>query len=336
MRLLFAALVIGAHSPEMIDGDHSREPLSRIFGTLSLGELAVGGFFLISGYLITASVMSGAGLGDYFRKRVLRIYPAFLVCTLICVFLVAPLVGGDIQFGPLGWVRLAGRTLALQAPDVPGVLTGLPYATLNGSMWTIVYEFRCYILAALFGLLGLYRRRGLYLGLTAAMILGNLLFALPAVAAATHLHGAANALLGEPVLTVKTLAAFMAGACFKLFAVRWDGRWALGCTAAMVGLMFFSPLAWIGLITFGAYALFWAAFKVAWPWFRRLNRDDDISYGVYLYAWPIGALTLWYWRDVSPLTLGTITLAGAVVAGALSWWLIEKPAVRRPQRAAVA
>jgi peptidoglycan/LPS O-acetylase OafA/YrhL len=131
LRLLLAALVILSHSSELVDGDRSREILTRVFGTLSFGELGVDGFFLISGYLITKSYQTSHSAGGFLLRRILRIYPGFVVSYVLCVFALGPFVGGPISH--VSALRVVAEALSLHGPQVPGVFPETPYAVLNGS-----------------------------------------------------------------------------------------------------------------------------------------------------------------------------------------------------------
>lgn len=323
LRLLFAALVIASHTPQMFDGSYAREPMKMLFGTISLGEFAVSGFFLISGYLITASFISDPR--SYVIKRVLRIYPAFVACFLVCVLLVAPLGGADLAtLSAKDWAKQAAYLLMLKPPFAPGAFEGLAYPALNGSMWTISYEFRCYILAALLGLIGLYRRRSLYLALTVVVVAANFLFLLPAGELIERTLRPTNAFLGEPRDTIRLTAVFMCGACLKLYPLAYGARYAaLAATGLLIGL-FVPALASVAVMTVGAYLLFWIAFELNWKPLRTLNAKDDISYGLYLWAWPIGTLLIWYWRDMNIFAHGLLTLAGSLALGYVSWHMLEK------------
>ncbi|TGD80279.1 acyltransferase family protein [Hymenobacter wooponensis] len=48
------------------------------------------GFFLLSGYLIVKSWDGKPDWRDFFEKRIRRIYPGFIVASLLSVFVLAP------------------------------------------------------------------------------------------------------------------------------------------------------------------------------------------------------------------------------------------------------
>src|SRR5205823_2326115 len=94
-------LVIFGHSFELPFGDRSHEPLTRVFGTLSCGELAVAGFLILSGYLISSAWVRTPQLAPYLRNRLLRIGPGFAVAFVLSVLVAGPLGSAD----PLAYYR---------------------------------------------------------------------------------------------------------------------------------------------------------------------------------------------------------------------------------------
>lgn len=330
LRLLFASLVIFGHAPEILDGNRAREPLTVIFHTVSLGELSVDAFFLISGYLITRSMERAPNVFAYLERRVLRIYPAFIVASIVSVFGLGVMLGAEPwRFLPKTLLRMA---LLLDPMRYPVAGGGSLTPALNGSMWTIIYEFRCYLLIAALGVTGLLKRRRLMAGLTLAALAASIWATFPApgaLLARLGRNGLLVALLGSPYPTLKLTAAFLAGSQFQLWREevlpRLNGAVAAISLAAAGLLLYRDPhFAEAGLASFGAAALFWLALKADIGPFQRINDRWDISYGVYLYGWPAALVILSFIPSISPLTLAFASLALALFAGACSWWGVEK------------
>jgi peptidoglycan/LPS O-acetylase OafA/YrhL len=326
LRLLFATLVIVAHSPEILDGNRDRELLTRAFGTVSFGIVAVDGFFLISGYLITKSFLETNSISLYFKKRCLRILPGYFVSFWLCVLVLAPFVGAEINvFSPSNILHYSLRSFRLTSPAVPGVFAGLPYANLNIPMWTIAYEFRCYIMAAAFGLLGMYqaRNRSLLIGLVVVAIIANALTLFP-----DYNYGIYK-LTGGMQYDVRFFGVFETGALYFLL----KDRIALTNTGAICAAMilyfalFNRYTAEAAFIIFGGYLIFWSAFKIRILFLSKYDNKIDLSYGIYLYAWPIQSTIAFNFRTISPWLLAIVSFVIACAFAFVSWMLIERPAL---------
>jgi peptidoglycan/LPS O-acetylase OafA/YrhL len=332
LRILFATLVLLGHAPELTDGNISRELLHRFTRTpMTFGRLAVDGFFALSGYLIVQSWLGDPELVNFLRKRVLRILPGYLVAVTLSTIAVGLLAPGVTNFFMRIDAHFVTSVALLSSPATPPVFPGLAFPNVNGALYTIGYEFRCYLLIAVLGLCGLLRRPILCL-VAMLPILACLVYAPPFEY--MHWPRHVEALVGEPQIAFRFTAIYVVGALFYLFRNRVVFRppFALSAAAVLAGTFVFAPtIAECALVVCGGYLMFYLG-QMSLPWLSWMSRLPDISYGIYLYGWPVQSLWIWFHRGSPWLAFFASTIICSVL-GWLSWHFVERPALalkRRP------
>ncbi|MFI2753066.1 acyltransferase family protein [Cellulomonas sp. P22] len=330
IRLILALAVLYHHSWPL--GGFEGHPQ---IGGVVLGGWAVYGFFCLSGYLITASRLSHP-LGEYLIHRAARILPAFWVCLGLTVAVFAPvaylhdhgtlngyLTGPGVT--PLNHVLL-NSTLQINAYGIGETLSANPYPTAwNGSLWTLYYEFICYLAVGALAISPLFRRSlvpALASFFASVLLVANIETVLP------YLQN------NPDVRNILTLIPFfLGGSVIQMARSRLPLHW-LGaalsaiCTAALLelssewGLQLAAPL-----IT---YVLLWIGKSVPSP---SVIRRHDVSYGVYIYAFPIQQLLASFGahrHGVIAYTALSVVLTAPFAAA--SWILVERPVMRRARR----
>lgn len=326
IRLVFASLVILGHAPELTDGNRSRELLTQITRTLTFGDLAVNGFFVVSGYLILQSWERGPHLRDFLRKRVLRIYPGFIAAVLVSVFVVGAIGASEPDyFARISYGKLVAQMMVLLKPSTPEVFAGKPYAEVNGSLWTIKFEFMCYLLTAALGVLGLARKRGAWLGLFVVTAVTYVVISENVDWIAANVWKGRERFWIEVVKTLRLSSFYLAGACFHAYAdsIAFNAK---GLRIMLLGFavcLLLPSVITAGLLLTFPYLVLYVALAVT-PW-KAMNNLPDISYGVYLYGWPLTKLAYWFYPSLSPwLATGAVLLLSAT-CGLISWYGVEKP-----------
>jgi len=326
LRLIAALSVIFSHSFLIAQGTGANEWLNLLTGNqCMLGLAGVFVFFAISGFLVTQSFEQTQGPLRYLLKRCLRIFPGFIAVLLLTAFVLGPIVTtlplSDYfsRFEPYRYV-LSNLVFSLKAHELPGVMfvdntVGLE---VNGSLWSLGYEFEMYLMVLVLGTLRLIRLP-VCLALLALGIAANYLD-LFGFLSWTHIDWAGWAWM---------LGFFAMGmVVYKLRNTRiLDYRIAL---LALVGLIASIVLrqfiAWFPL--FGCYLALYLALNPRLPVIPAA-RFGDLSYGLYIYGWPSEQLVIWLMRGHA--AWWQVFLLASILASAfafLSWHLVEKRALR--------
>jgi peptidoglycan/LPS O-acetylase OafA/YrhL len=325
LRWLAATFVLVSHEYAVLGRGGDEPILGPTGGFTTLGTLGVDLFFVMSGCLVTASMARGTGVPFFVASRALRILPglfvALVVSTLAVGLVATTLPLADYLRDGRTWRYVwHGVTMYDLQWTLPGAFERLPFAgVVNGSLWSLWPEVQMYaavvVLGALASLVGASRRVVLLFGMTVI-----------AVIAWTSHADLAGKLLEGP--TLARLALFFAfGAILEMLGWRGQRAWLI-CTVAIACAVVarHSPL-FVPAFDL-AVALCVVAFAYAPLPLHNWARFGDWSYGMYVYAFPVQQImTLYGPRLPLPLHFA-LAYAITVLLAALSWRLVEAPALR--------
>jgi peptidoglycan/LPS O-acetylase OafA/YrhL len=327
IRLLLAVAVLYRHSFDLLASGHADVVLDLIPPRTHLGRIALCFFMVVSGFLVTHSWFQSDGWRDFLWRRGLRVYPAFVVASVFSAFVAAPLGSTD----PAGYVDSLdlGRFLLdvaqLNKLSVPPSFLANPFpGPINGSLWSIKIEFECYLALIALGLVGALRWRAGMLGLFALLLVGH------------AVQGYVPSRLDRFANHVQLATFFLAGSVFYLYRDRI--RWSLGWLEVAGLVTVVTAILEVGFVEllpiFGTYVLLYLAYEPRLATLR-VGRRVDLSYGIYLYAWPLQQLIVQaFGPALNPYTLSLAALAASAGLAWLSWRFVEQPFLALKRRAA--
>lgn len=321
VRLLAALSVVVSHSFLLVVGQTFAEPLSST--PYTLGQHAVNVFFVLSGLMLSRSFAIQPNWQTFGIARALRIFPGLFVCAALVAWILGPFGtrlsiaeyfhDGHTLTYPFATLIIFDRA---QLHDM--FLSGTHPGEINEPLWTIKYEVFAYVVFAVGMSLGLITKRSV-------IVLGCLVLAI----ALTLASSAPSALSAPPIGSFVRF-----GFCFALgiVAYRYRAKVKLRWTVAggLLALAFLTnrtPAAnVIFIVSFAYAALVLGSIRI--PRVTKFTGKTDLSFGLYIYAWPIQQLVLVTAGLAVPVWAHlTISLVLSLLFASLSWGLIEKPAL---------
>lgn len=316
-RLVLAIGVILYHSWPLTGRQIDYGPAVRL-----LSNIFADGFFVISGFLITAAWVRRPYLKEYWASRVLRIFPGLWVCLLVIAFVIAPIAAkvqhSTVTFSSELEYVVNNALLNVAYFDIDGTPTDVPYPGVwNGSIWTLFFVLLCDVMVSVLGIVGLLKRRWVIPTLFVSAIIW-----------AAYVSYTPP-LYSWPQVLARFFVVFLAGAMLYQYQNQVPARWSLVAlsVAIVVASGFTQNYRVIGALPL-AYAVI-----VSGALIRKTRLRNDFSYGVYIYAFPVQQLLAGFGLTrLNPFLFFLLATAATLPIAALSWFVVEKRAMALKSR----
>ena len=284
--------------------------------------------FIIGGFLITKSWYDSPNFFVFFKKRILRIFPALIVVVLFTALILGPLVTTlplkEYFTNSMFFDYLKNIFLVHIYHLLPGVFQSNPFNTsVNGSLWTLPLEFLLYCLVAFFGISKILNKKYFHFVFVVVAIIVFYII--------TYLN---IAKYWSYVQSVNLLIFFFISSSFYIYRKKIILSFPLFiiCLAVFVvginlSYKFYLHFFYIRFLVLPYIIIYIAYCKI--PYINNFGKYGDFSYGIYLWAFPVSQTLVYFLLDKFNIftyivSVFLVTLFIAV----LSFKFIEKPALK--------
>lgn len=325
LRLLAALFVAWSHAPLLFGVKMIMPPLPLCVNT---GELGVSFFFFLSGMLVTNSLITKKNPVSFVLSRFMRIYPAFFVTLLVLVFIVGPIFTEKSLIGYFNshetWHFFLNNARLRTQFVISSVWQDRLYTSIDASLWTIPVEVCCYV-ALLFSFL-----------LCRYFKLKPWMFLLPACIISLLPIEHILYLIGKDFTIVNPVHIF----CFTIgtaMSLHKESIHITRTTIIIALVVCVITWRWTNVIRylFPIVVSIILLYATSTSPLVNIRPKHDISYGIYLWHWPIYQVLFTYISGVGPYLFFAICIIITTGIAYLSAVFIEEPCLRFGRRISV-
>ncbi|WP_370897610.1 acyltransferase family protein [Chryseobacterium gossypii] len=280
-------------------------------------EIAVFGFFIVSGFLIARSYDRTSTLSRYAKKRFNRIVPGYLLVVFLCAILLslvskysfADYFSNTQVYKYLFWNSIF---LNFKAPNLPGVFGN---GAVNGALWTLKIEVCFYIavplMFLLFGKNNKYRNLSLIILYFLSLLYLNYFRITGKEEFSRQIPGTLCYFIGGMLIYFN----------FDRFIKHKNVLFIIAIITVWIDLIFnirlFSPMMLSIIVLYIAYS-----FK----FLNNFGKYGDFTYGIYIFHFPIIRVftTLGLFASYNPYIMGLLCMLLVITVGICSWHFYEK------------
>jgi peptidoglycan/LPS O-acetylase OafA/YrhL len=288
--------------------------------------LGVKGFFILSGFLIYQSLKRSDSKRDFYKKRFLRLFPALIVMLLLTVLMAPFVYQHEIPYllNSTMWSYFPRNvTLYSLQWGIEGVFQDNPYPkAINGSLWTIAYEFTMYVFLSF---LFIYRKQErkmqvILIGSFIIFVLGNLFFVETLAKWRFVISGVHLFDLGVYFIAGSVLAAI------NIHEFRHKNILLMVSSVLILAAIPLNIYTWVAVFILPIVVILFGHSST--PGINQIGaKIGDLSYGIYIYGFPVQQTLMHYYELNHWQLMGSSLVISAGLAY-LSWHLIEIKALK--------